>query len=163
MVPTFSSVNSRKKEKIVYFWWKSKFHVYNNRVSTKKHIPTVKQKNFDRGVSSRLQYRADLCSTLEMTMICIQTRGCSEPFLEVGAAEFHNEDYVFSNEISLKFPNHQKFSMCRQILPSKKWHELDRKHCHEVDSWREREARFTNLVLARSADLRCLHALQAWF
>ena len=27
----------------------------------------------------------------------------------------------------------------------------------------EREARFTNLVLARSADLRCLHALQAWF
>ena len=84
----------------------------------------------------------------------IQNRGCSEPFLEVGPAEFHNEDYVFSNEISLKFPNHQKFSMCRQISPSKKWHELDWKHCHEVDSWREGEARFTNSVFSPEREAR---------
>ena len=56
--------------------------------------------------------------------IYIDLRGCSEPFLEVGAAELHNEDYVFSNEISLKFQNQQKFWRFRQISLSKMWLEL---------------------------------------
>ena len=47
-------------------------------------------------------------------------RGSSELISGVGAAEFHNEDYVFSNEISLKFQNQQKFSAARQISSSKK-------------------------------------------
>ena len=82
------------------------------------------------GLPRWLHYMADVWGYLhdlrsDVDIYNIQNRGCSEPFLEVGAAEFHNEDYVFSNEISLKFPNHQTFSMCRQISPSKKWHELD--------------------------------------
>ena len=56
--------------------------------------------------------------------IYIDLRGCSEPFLEGGAAELHNEDCVFSNEISLKFQNQQKFLRFRQISLSKMWLEL---------------------------------------
>ena len=55
--------------------------------------------------------------------IIIDLRGCSEPFLEGGAAELLNEDYFFSDEISLKFPNQPKFLMCSQISPSKMWRE----------------------------------------
>ena len=44
-------------------------------------------------------------------------------------------DYFSSHEISLKFPNHRKFLMCSQILPSKMWRECAWKHdFHEVDS-----------------------------
>ena len=48
--------------------------------------------------------------------------------MEGGAAELHNEDYVFSNEISLKFQNQQKFWRFRQISLSKMWLELWREH-----------------------------------
>ena len=48
--------------------------------------------------------------------------------MEVGAADLHNEDYVFSNEISLKFQNQQKFWRFRQISLSKMWLELWREH-----------------------------------
>ena len=61
-------------------------------------------------------------------MIYIDLRGCSEPFLEGGAAELHNEDYIFSNEISLKFQNQPKFWRFRQISLSKMWLELWREH-----------------------------------
>ena len=60
---------------------------------------------------------------IENIYIIIQNRGSSEPFLEGGAAGLHNEDYFFSHEISLKFPNHQKFCAAGEISSSKMWRE----------------------------------------
>ena len=61
-----------KKRENFYFFRKSQFHVHNNRVSTKKHIPTLKQKISMGGSGLVFNIEAisqDICTTLEMTMI----------------------------------------------------------------------------------------------